>query len=273
MPFSEDQGYYETSWMREKPGDQDRQILSRKMDDRYIYSRFKGLLQPQLKVLAAGTLNATGGGAATGAAGDENYLRVGHDTFEYHILGTQTILYPQKAATGLDIGMDQTDNDGVELGCGIVDGTPCAFKVGTDAAFFVRVKASIADVSGTDDFCVGFRKAEDYQANVDDYDEAAWLGQGQGAAGRINIETIKNAAATVTTNTTDTWADAATHTFEVLVSATGVVTYKIDGAAPTTTAAYTFDDAEIVVPFVYFLHATDLAGAVVLQEYECGFQV
>lgn len=272
-----EQGHFDATFGRNRgigaasgDPDLDQQILKRKLDDRYVYSRFKGLLKPQLKVAAAGTLNATGGGAATGNAGDENYLTVGLETFEYHSLGAgQTILYPQKVATGLDIGMDQLDNDGVEIGCGIVANTPCARTVGTDAASFLRVKFSIADVSGTDDLAVGWRKAEDYQANVDDYDEMAALNV---ISGDIKIETILNAAATVTTDTTQNWADAETHTLEVLVSAAGVVTYKIDGAAPTTTAAFTFDTGEVIVPFIFFLNATDLAGAVVIQEFECGFQ-
>ena len=254
--------------------DLDQQILPRKLEDRNFYSRFRGLLKPQLKVLAAGTLNATGGGAATGAAGDENYLTIidgkGAQTLEYHILGTQTILFPQRHADGLDIGMDQTDNDGVELCGGIESGSYCAYTVGTDGAVFIRLKFSVADVSGTDDLAIGFRKREAYQANVDDYDEMAALNV---ISGDIKIETILNAAATVTTDTTDNWADAATHTLEVRVSAAGVVTYLIDGAAPTTTAAFTFDNGEVIVPFLFFLNATDLAGEVVLKDLEFGFQV
>ena len=45
-----------------------------------------------------------------------------------------------------------------------------------------------------------------------------------------------------------------------LVSAAGVVTYTIDGVAPTVTAAYTFTAALGVIPFVRFLHAADVGG-------------
>lgn len=212
---------------------------------------------------------AIGGGAAGGTAGDENVLILPTTAFEYHILGTQTITAPSLAATGLNIGMDQTDNDGVELGHGITARNPVSFVIGTDAAFFFRVRFSIADVSGTDDCAIGFRKAEAYQANIDDYADMAVLNV---ISGNINIETIKGSAATTTTDTTDNWADGETHELKVLVSSTGVVTYTIDNAAPTTTAAYTFTDALTVVPFFYFLHATDLAGAVVIEDWECGFQ-
>lgn len=209
------------------------------------------------------------GGAATGSAGDENVMILPDGAFEYHILGTQTILAPALTATGLDVSMDQTDNDGVEIGHGILSRNPFAFTVGTDGAFQFSVKLKIADVSGTDDCAVGFRKAEAYQANIDDYDEMACLNV---ISGDIKIETILNAAATVTTDTTDNWADAATKKLTVKVSAAGVVTYQIDDAAPTVVAAYTFDNGEVVMPFFYFLHASDVAGAVELIEWECGFQ-
>ncbi|MEE8151269.1 MAG: hypothetical protein V3T43_06095 [Nitrosomonadaceae bacterium] len=207
------------------------------------------------------------GGAATGATGDENVMLLPETQFEYHILGTQTILAPVLTATGLNVSLDQTDNDGVEITQGILAIGRHAYVVGTDGKFFLRVKFKIADVSGTDDCAVGFRKAEAYQAAIDSYDEMAVLNV---ISGDVNIETILNNAATTTTDTTDNWADAATHTLTVRVSAAGVVTYQFDNAAPTTVAAFTFDDAEVLIPFFYFLHDSDVAGAVELIEWECG---
>jgi len=213
-------------------------------------------------------LAGAAGGAPTGTAGDENLLLWPRLTLEYHILGTQTIVAPVMTAVGLDLGsMDQTANDGLELCPGVATKHDMRFVVGTDAAFYVEAKLKIADVSGTDDLAVGFRKLEAYQANVDDYDEMAALNV---IAGAINVETILNGAATATTDTTDTVADAGTVTLRVDVSAAGVVTFKIDGQPPTTTAAFTFDDAEVVVPFIYFLQDTDIAGTVELIHLECG---
>ncbi len=211
-----------------------------------------------------------GGGAATGTGGDENVMQFEENNFEYHILGTQTILAPSLVATGLNVGMDQTNDDGVEIGQGITAKSRAAFVVGTDAAFYAKCKFSIGTVAGTDDCAFGFRKAEAYQANIDDYDEMACLNV---ISGDINIETILNGGETTTTDTEDDWADGETHTLEVYVSAAGVVTYKIDGVAPTTTAAFTFDAAEVVVPFFYLLNADAAqAGQVVLQEWEVGLQ-
>lgn len=207
------------------------------------------------------------GGAATGTAGDENVMVFPENAFEYHILGTQTILAPSLTATGLNIGMDQTDNDGVEISQGIFSNAKHAYTVGTDGAFFLSVQFKIADVSGTDDCAIGFRKAEAYQANIDDYDEMAALNV---ISGNITIETILNNASTTSTDTTDDWADGETHTLTVIVDAEGAVYYEIDGAVPTTTASFTFDEGEVVVPFLYFLNASDVAGAVELITWECG---
>lgn len=211
-----------------------------------------------------------GAGAATGTAGDENLCLCGGVTWEYHVLGTQTVVAPSLGTYGLNIVQDETENDGVEYCLGINANNKGVFTVGTDAAFYAKLKFYIDDVSGTDDCAFGFRKVEAYQANIDDYDEMACLNV---ISGDIKIETILNGGATTTTDTTDNWADAGIHTLEVRVSAAGVVTYKIDGLAPTTTAAFTFDDAEVVVPFFYHLQAADPeCAAVELISFECGLQ-
>ena len=212
----------------------------------------------------------TGAGAATGTAGDENLCKLNNCTFEYHVLGTQTIVAPGLGTYGLNIVQDETENDGVEYCLGISSLNKGVFTVGTDAAFFARMKFYIDDVSGTDDCAFGFRKVEAYQANIDDYDEMACMNV---ISGDIKIETILNGGATTTTDTTLNWADGAIHELEVLVSAAGVVTYKVDGVPPTTTAEFTFDDAEVIVPFFYQLAAADPeAAAVELIEFECGLQ-
>ena len=91
-------------------------------------------------------------------------------------------------------------------------------------------------------------------------------------SGNITIETILNNGDTTSTDTTENWADTASHTLEVYVSAAGVVTYKIDGTTPSTVAAFTFATGEVVVPFFYFLNHTDIAGNVILTHFECGPQ-
>ena len=228
-------------------------------------------------------------GNPTGTAGDVNTLQCGPYQLQYHVLGTQTILAPKRTDTGLDISQDQTDNDGVEYTTGCEDpantvisdtagSSRGTFKVGTDPNFGCALKLKITDVSGTDDCTWGVRKAEAYQANVDDYDEAAFLNV---ILGDINIETILNGAATTTTDTTDNWADAATKTLGIIVDSDGTISQDgtvgkvymfIDGLTPTTlaTTRFKFDNAELVQPFQFFLQATTSPGAVEYIEWESG---
>ena len=209
------------------------------------------------------------GGVPAGVTGEEDVMCLGNNVFEYHILGTgQTIKAPVLVATGLSVTLDETDDFGCEVSQGILARSKQAMVIGTDE-FYAKLKFSIADISGSDDCAFGFRLAEAYQALIDGYQDMAVLNV---ISGTITIETIVGGAATVPTSTTDAWTDGETHTLEVYVSRGGVVTYKIDGAAPTVIAAFTFTDALTVIPFFHFLHATTSPGAIILQEWECGLQ-
>lgn len=220
------------------------------------------------KVLADGTTFTHA--APTGAEGDENLMTFPEGTLEWHVLGTQTILAPHMVATGLQVNQDATADDGIEICGGVLAANKTTFTVGTDPAFYAKLTFMITDVTGTDDCAFGFHKVEAYQANIDDYDEMAVFNI---IAGVINTETILNGGGTITTDTTLTdWADLASHELEVRVSAAGVVTYKFDGGTPTTVAAFTFDDGEVVVPFFYLLNHTDLAGDIIFTHFECGLQ-
>lgn len=211
------------------------------------------------------------GGYAGGSTGDENVMKFESNIFEYHILGAgQTITAPSISATGLNVGMDQGNDEGIEVSQGITARSRSAFTVGTSAPFFFKLRFTIPVVAGTDDCAMGFRKAEAYRGNIDDYDEMAALNV---ISGNITIETILNNDTTATQDTGDDWADAETHNLEVMVAATGAVTYKIDGVAPTVPATFSFDADEVVVPFFYFLHANaSQAGAITLVSWECGLQ-
>jgi hypothetical protein len=207
------------------------------------------------------------GGAASATGGDVNIMLVDGMNFEYSPLGTQTITAPVITANGLEVGMDQTANDGVQITRGITARSPEAFVVGTSPAFYAKMRVKLADVSGTDDCAFGFRKAEAYQAAIDNYDEMAAFNI---IAGVVNTETIINNNATVTTNTTLTWADNATKELEVRVSSAGVVTYRVDGVVPPTVAAFTFDTGEVVIPFFYYLHDTDICETIEIAKWESG---
>ena len=180
----------------------------------------------------------------------------------------QAINRPAPTTTGINYAGDQTNNDGIELvySCTTTKGREGVdrFTVGRQA-FSAEMEFSIATVAGTDVGNFGFRKVEALQADLHDYDEMAGLFP---ISGDIKIQTILNNAATVTTDTTANWADGEVHSLKVMVDKEGAVTYAIDGAAPSTTAAFSFDAGEVVTPFIHFLQASGAqTGALVLRKF------
>jgi len=218
------------------------------------------------------------GSIFSGATGEINQwgFRCGN-TLAVHAIGTQTLLAPKLDASGLDVSGDQTNNDGWAMRGRSVAALGALnkdyFTVGTSPAFFFKVKFSIADVSGIDDLRCGFAKVEAHNADPDALDELATLAV---MAGDIKTQTIINGASTVATDLTapssGDWADGATHTFKIMVSAAGVVTYELDDTTPTGAVAYTFDNGEVVTPYWFHRHDSDVGGAVIWQTFEFGLQ-
>lgn len=233
---------------------------------RFIYENFR---RPGL----CGGISNTG--LPTGTTGDENYLITGNGNyFQFHILGTQTILYPTwvQDVSFLPV-QDAVDNDGAEWTNGITANSKSAFVVGTDDAFHFRMKLAMADISQYDEIDIGFRKAEAYQADIDNYDELAALNLNLtgGDPGDIQGIQILNGGATDEDDTTDTLADGITVEIEVRVSAAGVVTYLIDGSAPTTApTSFTFDTGEVVIPFFHYLIDNTAASVITVYAWEVG---
>lgn len=235
-----------------------RNALKADIATRFIYEPFN------TRVTAAA---AVGYGNPVGTTGAVNILRTDRNIFEYVVLGAgQTILIPVFSATGLDIGMDQTATEGLEVSQGITTRSRGAFVVGTDA-FYGKLKVGIEDVSGATTLAFGFRKAAAYTADYNDYTDFAVL---NAARGVLNSETALNNAATVVTDTTKTWADAAEHTMEVRVLKSGRVFYYFDSVKLTVPPSFTFDPTDTLVPFIFFLNHSDLAGKVELRSLEIG---
>jgi hypothetical protein len=248
------------------------EVIGPKLHDDVLtgkYMKYLGKGQPLL-ILAA----ESGPAAGTDNVECIAYLPGNACPLHYKPIGTATILGPMAAALGLDIVLDKTNNEGVQYIPGGLYGpwrTTIESTAGSEASItkglFLRARFIIADVSGTDDFAVGFRKAEATQAAVDDYDEAAFLNV---ISGDIKIETILNNAATVTLDTTLNWADGEEHELEIRVTGKGVVSFLVDGATPTVSKTFTFDDGEVLVPFIYFLNDATTPGVVNLTKLEIG---
>lgn len=239
-------------------------LRATKLDRRYTFEEFD----------APAAFSLRTGGAAAGATGNLNVMAFPETHFEVHIKGAgQTLFGPVQGASGLDIGGDQTSTEGFEITQGITARSRGAFVVGTDAAFFFSAKLKAVDASGCNPLMVGFRKAEAYQTAIASYADYAAIGIiGTSDPNVIKTTTEAAAGGNTDTDTTNTWADNATKTLKVLVSAAGVVTYTINGVAPTTTVAFSFTAGDVLVPFLFFLNAADLADNVYLQEWACGLQ-
>lgn len=191
------------------------------------------------------------------------------------IIGTQSILPGiNMDAASLDISGDQTANDGVELFGGNLYGMRGKpFIAGSDPAFGMCATLTLADASGTDDLAIGWRENEVFQKAVDSYTDRASIGIVTNAnPAAIQLETQVGGAGATTTDTTDTWADGATKKLCVLVSAARVVTYTINGVAPSTTAAFTFSASLPVIPFVSMLQHGDFTEEADLTLLEVFYQ-
>jgi hypothetical protein len=189
---------------------------------------------------------------------------------EQHILGTQTIIFPTLATAGWDVTGDDTENDGNEYGFGITANSRAAFTARTDQ-FYTELKMTISDVSDFDSCLVGFRKIEAYQAAYTSYTDMAAFDV---ISGDIKTRTVLNSGTDTVTDTTQNWADAATHTLGVYVDEDGYVTYAVDGVEITDQSLapqFRLDSADVMVPFLYFLKAASpQAGTMILSRWEVG---
>ena len=188
--------------------------------------------------------------------------------------GTQTILVPAADTNGMDYAFDETNTDGVqwvmsqEVNKGITSGDSIdRFTVGSPA-FYAELTLRIGTLAGTDDCAFGLRKVEAFQANVDDYDEAAFLNC---IAGSVKSETILNGAATSTSAALHTMVADTPVRLGVYVSQAGVVSMKVNGNA-VTDPSMTFDAGEVVTPFWFFLQNATTTDDVILEELTVGRQ-
>lgn len=221
-----------------------------------------------------GVTAAYAGGAATGGTGDHNVLFTKFNPWEWNVIGTQTILVPSIDTFGLNLVQDAAvAGDGIELCMGQTSLSSASFLIGTDAAFFMRCNFKVEDASGCNPLIIGLRKAQAFDATLANYTDFVSIGiVGTANPNTIKLQTQIATGGVVTTDTTQTWADGATHSLSIFVSAAGVVTYQIDDAAPTATAAYTFANAINVIPFIRFTQAADITTQASIDSFQLGYQ-
>lgn len=245
----------------------------KEIDAEFLFSSGTDLTVTQSPIVQS---NATTGVAPTGVDGDVNlmYMQDGC-LMEQFIIGTQTIIAPRMSATGLDIELDNTNAEGAEYNFGARNNAKHAYTIGTSAAFFVEAQFTVEDLSGCAPLMIGFRKVEANNKVIANYTDyfCAGLNSATSALNVVLLDELNGGGQTAT-DSTDAWTggDTGTATIRVLVSASGVCTYTIDGVAPSVTNAMTFDNTDVVMPFIHFLNGADVAGAVSLNSFKCGFQ-
>lgn len=214
-----------------------------------------------------------GGGAATGAAGDNNVLFTAFGQYEWNVIGTQTILAPSLDAFGLNLVQDATSGDGIELTMGKTALSPMAFTINQDAAFFLQAVFTSEDASGTNPLIIGFRKVQAFNATLSTYTDFVSIGiVGTANPNTVKIQTQLNTGGVVTTDTTQTVADGVVTQLKIKVSSTGVVTYELNYQPPVVVAAFQFTSGNIVIPFIRFTEAADVTTQASINYLECGFQ-
>jgi len=214
------------------------------------------------------TVTGAAGGASVGTDNAVNIVRVNGEVFEYQNNGTQTIVGPSLTSGGLLVSLDLTNDEGATFDQGITALSKAAYVAGTDPVS-LKITFTVADVSGLDVCWFGWRKLAARNDDPTAYTDFAFIGP---ISGDIKMMTdLNGSGSATTTDSTQNWADAETHTLEVNVSAAGVVSYKIDGAAPTVspTATFTFDSGDTIIPVFQFLHAATTPGAITWKEYHC----
>jgi hypothetical protein len=183
------------------------------------------------------------------------------------------------AVNGINLQMDaaNTDNTGIQIDCGIDAASPAAITVGTDTGGYIEATFFTSNWTKHDAVVIGFRKIEVDGNNVPTfqttfggiaagasgdpvYTDVAVFGM-MGTADKLQTMTdLNDSGASVVTDTTNLAVVNENLKLRVSVSSTGAVTYKYSVnnvatdtstlAAPSTTAAFTFDTPDIIIPFI-----------------------
>ena len=201
----------------------------------------------------------------------------------FMVEGTIPAVDTNGTAAGLNLQGDAAtaDNTGLELVFGGTQhGGNASCTIGTHGMVF---DATFNSVDFTDQDCVaiGFRKVEEFQTGHQAILAAAsgdavytdYVAFGVLSPDDVQISTRLNDGTTAHVDSTQATAASGNHRFQVTVSSAGVVTFAHIGAAvmsagtlaaPSTTKAFTFDDGDVVVPYLSIL-STNADSAIHLK--------
>ena len=187
----------------------------------------------------------------------------------FMVEGTIPATDTNSTVAGLNLQGDAAtaDNTGLEIVFGGSQfGGYGACTIGTHAMTFDATFHS-ADYTDQDAVTIGFRKAQEFDTSHGGILAAAsgdpgytdFCAFGVQSADDVQIATALNDGSRTYTDSTDATAANNNHRFKISVTSGGVVTYSHIGAAvmdagtlaaPSSTAAFTFDDGDTVVPYL-----------------------
>jgi hypothetical protein len=211
----------------------------------------------------------------TGATAEVLSFHSGKAAYEVYqaAVNSAAVIAPFQSASGLEL-KPVAAADALELTVGTTALSKAAYVIGSLASnkkIYMEATIEIDDISDVTEIFFGWRKAEAYQADPDSYDEMASFNIGKDADGQIEIHTILNNAATDEVDTTLTdWVDTGSHTLRIEVDNNGKCVFLYDGAVPTITKQFSFDDAEVIVPFIHLNTETGDPG-VSISNLEIGY--
>lgn len=226
----------------------------------------------------------TDGTAMTTTANEFNWLTYDHLRILHSPTTSGGTTTPAGVAAGLDLGDGNTTDDDVDeyfLG-GVLGSSGAPFIVGTDPAFYTCATVTSTDTADAEEFLIGFQApgstavtAVPQNATLGSHINYALIGEYDTAANCTTacpIYVLTGIAGTdVATDTTQVASDATNYTECVYVSGTGVVTYTINGSAPTATAAATMADGVQLVPYIVLKQNGTDDSDQVLVSWEAGY--
>lgn len=222
----------------------------------------------------------------------------GSGVLEMYNTTAQTLFPVFTDGSGLEIALDQVDNESVEYvpgGNSAVNPYRCL--VGTDPSVFIRATVEFDDASFSDQMLIGYRKQEAYAVPTSflstgdgTYTDFAGIGFAHAKANPNIVYTATDAAnsgSTTTKSTLFSVADNDIVTFEVRVVGAKVVylingqrvgdriTRNGEGTAITaqdtaTPTPYSFTAGLNIIPFIFIRQDADV-GHVYLRELEVGY--
>lgn len=253
----------------------DRKTRELNQESSYLFDNFTD------RVISAGTLGNVLPVTTNTAT---NVVRTPKSTLYCTNIGTQTLLCPTNAATGLLISLDLTNGDGVCIGLNEPNQSDArfVFTVGSEPVpFFIEARFTLADVSGITNCAIGFRKVEAApaaRATATDYALVGCFGALTKSATQVASggETLTSSGVATT--------DGIQITYRVEVDTEGKAkffsSYNPKTAALDTTGAmyelaisqaYTFTSALAITPVIHVLHAATSPGLITMQWLKCGY--